>query len=43
LYWTEEALGALSHWPADWRRDEVLARITHRLERLQAKRLALTG
>jgi uncharacterized protein YprB with RNaseH-like and TPR domain len=42
LYWTEEALGALAHWPADWRRDEALAGLTHRLVRLQAKRLAPT-
>jgi uncharacterized protein YprB with RNaseH-like and TPR domain len=42
LFWTEEALGALTRWPADWRRDEVWAGLTHRLERLQAKRLAGT-
>ena len=42
LYWTEEALGALGRWPADWRRDEVLVRLTRRLERLQGKRVAHT-
>ncbi len=42
LFWTEEALGALAHWPADWRRDEALAGLSHRMERLQAKRLAGT-
>jgi len=42
LYWTGEALGALGRWPADWRRDEALVRLTHRLVRLQAKRLTQT-
>lgn len=37
-HWTKEALTALAHWPADWRREEAWAGITHRLERLAAKR-----
>jgi uncharacterized protein YprB with RNaseH-like and TPR domain len=40
-YWGEEALAALTHWPPDWRREEVTARVTHRLERLKGKRLTL--
>ncbi|MCX6070424.1 MAG: ribonuclease H-like domain-containing protein [Chloroflexi bacterium] len=43
LYWSEEAQVALTHWPADWRRDEVAARLAHRLERLRAKRSTLSG
>jgi uncharacterized protein YprB with RNaseH-like and TPR domain len=43
VYRADEALSALTHWPPDWRRDEAWARITHRLKRLQAKRLALAG
>ncbi len=41
LYWTNEALTSLTHWPPDWRRDEAWAGITHRLERLQSKRSTL--
>jgi hypothetical protein len=41
LYWTNEALTALTHWPPDWRREAAWAGITHRLERLQAKRRTL--
>jgi uncharacterized protein YprB with RNaseH-like and TPR domain len=43
LHWSEEALASLIHWPADWRRDEVAARLTHRLARLRAKRTAALG
>jgi hypothetical protein len=42
IYWTKEAVGAIADWPGDWRRDEALAGLRHRLERLQAKRLAGT-
>lgn len=42
LYWAEEALAALARWPEDWRRDEAVVRLTRRLVRLQAKRLALS-
>lgn len=36
-FWTQEALGALRHWPDDWRRDEAAARFGHRRERLRGK------
>jgi uncharacterized protein YprB with RNaseH-like and TPR domain len=35
--WAQEALVCLSHWAADWRRDQVWAEIEHRLERLARK------
>lgn len=35
--WAQEALVCLSHWVADWRRDQVWAEIEHRLERLARK------
>ena len=41
LYWTNEALTSLTHWPPDWRREEAWAGITHRFERLQSKRSML--
>ena len=43
LYWTNEALTALTHWPPDWRREEAWMGVTHRLERLKSKRSAPSG
>lgn len=37
VFWTQEALEALQHWPHDWRRDEAAERLIHRHTRLQAK------
>jgi len=35
--WAQEALICLSHWVADWRRDQVWGEIEHRLARLTRK------
>lgn len=35
--WAQEALICLSHWVADWRRDQVWGEIEHRLARLARK------
>lgn len=36
-HWAQEALICLSHWVADWRRDQVWGEIEHRLARLARK------
>ena len=38
LYWTQEALNTLGHWPDDWRRQEEEARLVRRRTRLEGKR-----
>jgi uncharacterized protein len=43
LYWTNEALSALTYWPPDWRREEVWAGVAHRLQRLRSKQTAPSG
>jgi uncharacterized protein YprB with RNaseH-like and TPR domain len=35
--WAKEALACLTHWPADWRRDQTWGDIEHRLARLARK------
>jgi len=37
MFWTQEALDTLQHWPEDWRRDEAAARLAHRRQRLRIK------
>jgi hypothetical protein len=36
-HWAQEALICLSHWEADWRREQVWGEIEHRLARLARK------
>lgn len=36
-HWAAEGMGALSHWPDDWRRREMWESIEHRLTRLARK------
>jgi uncharacterized protein YprB with RNaseH-like and TPR domain len=36
-HWAEKALVCLTHWPADWRRDQTWVEIEHRLARLARK------
>jgi tetratricopeptide (TPR) repeat protein len=36
-HWAQEALICLSHWKADWRRDQIWEEIEHRLARLARK------
>ena len=38
VYWTQEALATLAHWPDDWRRQEEEARLVLRRARLEGKR-----
>ena len=35
--WAKEALLCLTHWPEDWRRDQLWSEIEHRLARLARK------
>jgi len=37
LRWAQEALVCLTHWAADWRRDQVWESIEHRVARLKRK------
>jgi uncharacterized protein YprB with RNaseH-like and TPR domain len=37
LHWAKAALVSLTHWEADWRRDQLWAEIEHRLERISRK------
>jgi uncharacterized protein YprB with RNaseH-like and TPR domain len=40
LAWAERATAVVNGWPRNWEREEALAKLAHRLERLQRKKLA---
>lgn len=42
LAWAERARAVVNAWPRTWQRDEALAELGHRLERIQRKRLVKT-